>query len=112
MNYPVFMQTPSNELAPNTGIFVDYNYPQSSPQFSVGSELSRVGDYFWDGVEGVWVGIKDELKDVREGAIDTVDSVLWVGVKYVLLLVAGVAVLVWVLGKSGTKFAIPGLSVG
>lgn len=112
MNYPAFMQTPSNELAPNTGIYLDYNYPTSSPQFSMGDQISQVGDYFWDGVEGVWVGIKDELKDVRGEVIGTIDSVLWTGMKYVLMVVAGVAVLIWVLGKSGTKFAIPGLSVG
>ena len=112
MSYPLFAQTPSNELMPGTGIYVDYNYPASSPQFSMGDQISSVGDYVWDGVSGVWVNIKNELKDVQNSALDSVDSILGLGMKYILMLVAGVAVLIWVLGKSGTKFAIPGLSVG
>lgn len=107
-NYPAFAKTPTNELYPGSGIFVDYAYPSSgmpgeSPMFSIGDTLSTVGDYVWEPVKGVWVDLKAELKSVGSDALAGVDSLLGVGMKYVLLFVAGVVVLIWVLGKSGVS---------
>lgn len=107
-NYPSFAKDPTNELFPGSGIFVDYNYPSTgspgeSPMFSIGDTLSQVGDYVWEPIKGTWVSLKDELKSVGNDALSGFDNILGTGMKYVLLLVAGVVILIWVLGKSGVS---------
>ena len=64
---------------------------------SIGGNLNQAGDYVWDSVRGVWVGVKDLGQDILDKASE---GYSWF--KFELIMWLGVALLVvWYVAKSG-----------